>query len=80
MGQSNLAGRIGANPVTTTYRFLERIGHVAGPFIVSQLFLMWGQGPHVVAGIGIATAMLGLIFVAGTVFTRARTVRPEAAE
>jgi len=80
VGQSNLAGRIGANSVTTTYRFLERIGHVAGPFIVSQLFLMWGQGPHVVAGIGIATAMLGLIFVAGTVFTRARTVRPEAAE
>jgi MFS family permease len=64
VGQSILANRIGASPVTTTYRFLERGGHIAGPFVVSQLFLMWGQGPHVVAGIGLVTAAVGLFFVA----------------
>jgi len=80
VGQSNLAARIGANPVTTTYRFLERIGHVAGPFIVSQLFLLWGQGPHVIAAIGAATALLGVLFVAGDLSGRLRSVRSEPAE
>lgn len=64
VGQSALAGRVGATPVTTTYRFLERGGHIAGPFVVSQLFLFWGQGPHVVGWIGTATVAMGLLFVA----------------
>jgi MFS family permease len=80
VSQSQLAGRIGMNPVTTTYRFLERIGHVAGPFIVSQLFIVFGQGPRVIAGIGIATAILGILFVVGDFTSRARSVRPEPAE
>jgi MFS family permease len=80
VGQSNLAGRIGVNPVTTTYRFLERIGHVAGPFLVSQLFLLWGQGPHIVAWIGIATATLGILFIAGNFSARMRLAKSEPAE
>jgi len=80
VAHSDLAGRIGVNPVTTTYRFLERIGHVAGPFIVSQLFILWGQGPHVVAAIGVATATLGVLFLSGDLFARMRSVRSEPAE
>ena len=48
---------------------IERVGRLKNRIIASAYTLS-----------GIATAMLGLIFVAGTVFTRARTVRPEAAE
>jgi len=66
VAHSRLAGQIGATSVTTTYRFLERIGHVAGPFIVGQLFLLWGQTGHVLLWIGVATVTLGLIFLVRT--------------
>jgi MFS family permease len=80
VGQSDLADRIGANPVTTTYRFLERIGHVAGPFLVSQLFLIWGQGLYILTWIGMVTAGLGVLFLLGNFSTRMRMVRTEPAE
>jgi hypothetical protein len=80
VGQSDLADRIGVNPVTTTYRFLERIGHVAGPFLVSQLFLIWGQGLYILTWIGIVTAGLGVLFLLGNFSTRMRMVRTEPAE
>lgn len=79
VGHSALATRIGATPVTTTYRFLERGGHIAGPFLVSQLFLLWGQGPHILAWIGIVTAAIGLLFIAHRFGPRARPLQPEAA-
>jgi predicted MFS family arabinose efflux permease len=63
VAHSRLASRIGANPVTTTYRFLERLGHIAGPLLVGQLFLIWGQSPHILAWIGVTTAILGLLFI-----------------
>jgi predicted MFS family arabinose efflux permease len=78
VAHSQLAQDIGANPVTTTYRFLERIGHVAGPFLVGQYFLIWGQGPHVLIWIGIATAALGFLFIIRT-DAPARDMRPEVA-
>jgi predicted MFS family arabinose efflux permease len=80
VAQSTLAARIGVTPVTTTYRFLERAGHISGPFMVSQLFILWGQGPHIIAWIGIATATLGVLFVAGTFSTRMRLAKSEPAE
>ncbi len=80
VGQSDLAERIGANPVTTTYRFLERIGHVAGPFLVSQMFLTWGQTPQIVAGIGIATAVLGIFFLWRNYLPRRPHMRAEPVE
>lgn len=63
VAHSELARQIGANSATTAYRFLERIGHVVGPVLVAQLFLIWGQSPQILAGIGIATAILGFLFV-----------------
>jgi len=63
VAQSSLSQEIGATPVTTTYRFLKRNGHVTGPFIVGQLFLLWGQRPHVLAWIGVMTTVLGLLFL-----------------
>lgn len=60
-----LSARIGVSAVTATYRFLERIGHAIGPIIVSQLFFFGGDSAVVVAWVGAAVLVLGLLFVAG---------------
>ena len=66
VAHSELAKQIGANSVTTTYRFVERIGHVAGPVLIAQMFLIWGQSPQILIGIGIAVAILGFLFLIKT--------------
>jgi len=53
---------------------------VAGPFLVSQLFLIWGQGLYILTWIGIVTAGLGVLFLLGNFSTRMRMVRTEPAE
>jgi predicted MFS family arabinose efflux permease len=80
VGQTALAGRIGANPTTTAYRFLERGGHIAGPLLLSQLFLLWGQGPHIIGAIGGAVVVLGLMFVVYRLFPQPAPLRGEPAE
>lgn len=80
VGQSELAKRIGAVPVSTAYRFLERGGHVAGPLLLSQLFIFFGQGPNVVSGFGIVVALLGIVFIAHRLFPRSTKLHAEPAE
>jgi MFS family permease len=80
VAQSNLAKRIGANPATTAYRFVERGGHVAGPLLVSQFFLIWGQGPHIIGAIGFAVVLLGGIFIAQRLLPLPARVQAEPAE
>ena len=59
-----LADRIGISALTATYRFLERIGHVAGPLVVGQMFFFFGEQGIILAGIGVAIALLGSLFFA----------------
>ncbi|MDH3228205.1 MAG: MFS transporter [Alphaproteobacteria bacterium] len=63
VANSELAATTGETSATAAYRFLERIGHVAGPLIVGQLFIFSGQNPMVVAWIGGAIALLGVLFL-----------------
>ncbi len=63
IAETRIAESIGVNSVTSTYRFLERLGHIAGPIIVGQLFVFAGQTTTVVAWVGAAIVVLGLIFV-----------------
>ncbi|HEX7967670.1 MAG TPA: MFS transporter [Stellaceae bacterium] len=63
IAHSELAAQIGANPATATYRFLERLGHVAGPILLAQFFLIWGQSANIIAWLGIATMILGVFFI-----------------
>ena len=79
VAHSRLAAQIGANSVTTTYRFLERVGHVAGPFLVGQFFLIWGQNARVLMWIGVATAILGILFLIRTAPPRLDAIDPEPA-
>ena len=63
VAESRLAARIGANPVTATYRFLERVGHVAGPILVGQLFVFAGQDAAVVTWVALAIVLCGILFI-----------------
>lgn len=80
VAHSELAKQIGANSVTTTYRFVERIGHVAGPVLVAQLFLIWGQSPQILTGIGIGTVVLGFLFLVRKPTRHVRALGPETAQ
>lgn len=80
ISQSNLAKRVGANTAATSYRFLERGGHILGPVIVSQMFLLWGQGAYIIGWIGAAITILGLLFVARHLVPKPVQLQSEPAE
>jgi MFS family permease len=80
VGQSDLAKRIGANPAMTAYRFVERGGHIAGPLLLSQFFLIWGQGAYIIGGIGIAVVILGVLFIAHRLVPSRARLQAEPAE
>ena len=63
IANSELSAVTGESAATAAYRFLERLGHVAGPIIVGQLFLFGGQDPMVIAWIGGGVAVLGVLFL-----------------
>ena len=78
VGQSELGTRIGAIPVTTSYRFLERAGHIAGPIVIAQVFLVFGQDANVLVWIGAGIAFLGFLFVAHNLQPPVRNSASEA--
>ena len=63
VAESKLASRIGTDSTTASYRFLERIGHVAGPIIVGQMFLVGGQQTGSLIWIAVAVIVFGLVFL-----------------
>ena len=63
VAELDVARRIGTSSTTAAYRFMERVGHVAGPIVVGQLFLLGGQDPVILAWIGAAVAAFGLAFM-----------------
>jgi MFS family permease len=79
VAHSELSKELGANSVTTTYRFVERIGHVAGPALAGQLFFIWGQTPLILSWLGIVTAVLGFLFLLRHVPPRVGALGPEVA-
>ncbi len=75
IAESELAGRIGESAATATYRFLERVGHIAGPIVVGQLFLWYGQEAEILGWIGAYIFVAGLIFIMLYTRPRAQTTR-----
>jgi predicted MFS family arabinose efflux permease len=63
IADSELSTRVGANAVTAAYRFLERGGHIAGPIVMGQLYLIGGVNPGVLAWCGAAVALFGILFL-----------------
>ena len=60
---TDVARRLGDAPVTAFYRFIERVGHIAGPLVVGQLFFISRQSPLVIGWLGIATLVCAIIFI-----------------
>lgn len=80
VAHSELGRRIGANSATTAYRFLERLGHIAGPLLVGQVFLLFGESAHILAWIGFGTTALGFIFLMSSIPPKEPELRPEIAQ
>ena len=59
---SSLAARVGQSPVASAYRFLERVGHIAGPMVAGQLLYWSDHSPLVIAWSGLALIILGISF------------------
>ncbi|MGH1477310.1 MAG: MFS transporter [Geminicoccales bacterium] len=55
--------QIGVSALTATYRFLERIGHVAGPLLIGQLFFLAGENANVLTWSGFVIAFSGLVYL-----------------
>ncbi|MCC6471577.1 MAG: MFS transporter [Alphaproteobacteria bacterium] len=78
IAELDLAKTIGVGSVTATYRFLERLGHVAGPILVGQLFVLMGVTPLVIALFGGVTCMLALIFLSAVGGTGGKSAEVES--
>jgi hypothetical protein len=60
---NTMAARIlGQSSAASLYRVLERIGHMAGPIVVSQLLYFNSDSPFAIAWLGFAAIFFGLLF------------------
>ena len=67
INKTDSANKFGNKSITATYVFLERIGHVLGPMIISSLFIFTNQSNIAISLFGLITIVLGILFV---VFSR----------
>lgn len=58
-----IAGKVGIAGLTASYRFLERIGHVAGPLLAGLFFQLYGESGEALFWFGLALTSLMLLFV-----------------
>jgi MFS family permease len=70
-----IAQKVGISGLTASYRFLERIGHVAGPLLVGLFFQLYGESGEALFWLGVGLTSLMLVFA--LVGHRAPTVQPE---
>ncbi len=64
VADSQLAAKIGATTATATYRFAERAGHIMGPVIMGQLFILFRDDWTAIGFAAIAIVLLGVLFAA----------------
>lgn len=62
---SDFAARVGATQAAATYRFMERIGHIAGPLVIGQLLAFGGHDPLVIGWVGLALLAFAVLFRLG---------------
>ena len=62
IASTSAAQRLGEAPVTAFYRFIERVGHIAGPLVVGQLYFMSNQSPLVIAWLGVIMLAFAIPF------------------
>lgn len=62
ISSTHAATTLGRSTTASLYRFLERIGHMAGPMLVSVVLLLNGGNAFAIAWIGVAVVSLSLLF------------------
>ena len=77
VAESEFAQRTGKSAATATYRFVERLGHVAGPIVVGQLFLLYGQQAEILTWMGSFIALAGVVFIVLSARPRSQTINRE---
>jgi len=55
---------------------MERVGHIAGPVLIGQLFIISGQDATVLAWVGGVIMIFGLIFFINSAQPRAPDLAP----
>jgi len=63
IAKTDVAGEMGRATVISTYRFMERFGHVAGPMVVSFFLVRQDYNPVTLSYLGIAIGVLGAAFL-----------------
>jgi hypothetical protein len=61
--ETHAAATLGSTNVAAAYRLMERIGHVAGPLIMGQVFLFAGVSWVVLSIIGCIIFLMGALFL-----------------
>jgi MFS family permease len=61
--EAEIATKVGTTNVAAAYRLIERIGHIAGPLIMGQIFLFTGVSWVVFSVIGCVIFLMGALFL-----------------
>ncbi|MFN3481449.1 MAG: MFS transporter [Rhabdaerophilum calidifontis] len=62
VADSRIAGELGVANVASTYRLVERFGHMLGPVIIGQVFLYFGPSWVTIGWVGAAILFLTVLF------------------
>jgi MFS family permease len=63
IASTEAARKLGEAPVTAFYRFIERVGHIAGPLVVGQLFFLSDRSPAILIWLGLAMVIFAVLFL-----------------
>ncbi len=63
INNTSVTGIIGRNATTSLYRTIERVGQIFGPFVMSQLLLLYQGGPYAYTLMGLVTILFGLVYL-----------------
>ncbi len=62
VAESRIAGELGVSNVASTYRLIERIGHMLGPVLMGQAFLLFGPSWSTIGWVGDGVLLLTVLF------------------
>lgn len=78
VAESRIARQLGVANVASTYRLVERFGHMAGPVLMGQAFVYFGTNWYTLGWIGAALLFLTLLFPTEPDFSGSSEENPAA--
>ena len=62
VAESKIAGELGVSNVASTYRLIERFGHMLGPVLMGQVFVYFGPSWSAIGWVGAGILLLTVLF------------------